>query len=160
MIKYCKFAGIGLIPYSVLGYGQLARPLGAGSTKRAEYSSGKPWVGRPQECEDEIVRRVEKVAKDKGWLMSQVALAWAGDVVTSPLIGVSSVRAGARREKEEADQAVQAKRLEEAIIPGFKLTEEERKYLEEPYVLVACCSSHRVSDTPLRYCPMPIKGHQ
>jgi aryl-alcohol dehydrogenase-like predicted oxidoreductase len=43
------------------------------------------------ECEDEIVRRVEKIAKDKGWLMSQVALAWVGDVVSSLLIGVSSV---------------------------------------------------------------------
>jgi aryl-alcohol dehydrogenase-like predicted oxidoreductase len=96
MIKYCKFAGIGLIPYSVLGYGQLARPLGT-TTTRGEFLNGQPWVGKAQESEDEIVRRVEKVAKDKGWLMSQVAIAWAGDVVTSPLIGISSVRAGARR---------------------------------------------------------------
>jgi aryl-alcohol dehydrogenase-like predicted oxidoreductase len=93
MIKYCKFAGIGLIPYSVLGYGQLARPLGSDATVRAELVRSQAWTVRPQECENEIVRRVEKVAKDKGWLMSQVALAWAGAVVTSPLIGVSSVRA-------------------------------------------------------------------
>jgi hypothetical protein len=39
---------------------------------------------------------------------------------------------------------VQVKRLEEAIIPGFKLTDEERQYLEEPYVLGAHRPSRRV----------------
>jgi hypothetical protein len=28
------------------------------------------------------------------------------------------------------------KRLEEAIIPGYKLTEEEIRFLEEPYVFI------------------------
>jgi aryl-alcohol dehydrogenase-like predicted oxidoreductase len=37
------------------------------------------------------VRRVEKIAGEKGWTMSQVALAWIGEKVTSPIVGFSSV---------------------------------------------------------------------
>jgi aryl-alcohol dehydrogenase-like predicted oxidoreductase len=48
--------------------------------------------------------------------MGQVALAWIGGKVTSPIVGCSSI-----------------KRLEEAIIPGKKLTDEEIKHLEELY---------------------------
>jgi aryl-alcohol dehydrogenase-like predicted oxidoreductase len=60
---------------------------------------------------------VEKVAKDKGWKMSEVALAWVNKRVSSPIIGFSSV--------ERVDEALAAN--------GKVLTEEEEKYLEEPY---------------------------
>jgi aryl-alcohol dehydrogenase-like predicted oxidoreductase len=92
MNKYCDFAGIGLIPYSALGFGKLARPLGNDATKRAQVQGRvMPWYAKPEEAENEIRRRVEKVAKDKGWTMGQVALAWIGGRVTSPLVGVTSV---------------------------------------------------------------------
>jgi hypothetical protein len=52
--------------------------------------------------------------------MAQVALAWIGRKVTSPIVGFSSV-----------------KRLEEAIIPGKTLTDEEIKHLEEPCVMLS-----------------------
>ena len=39
----------------------------------------------------EIITRVEVVAKQKGWTMSQVTLAWMQKRVTSPIIGFSSV---------------------------------------------------------------------
>lgn len=113
MIKYCQFAGIGLIPWGPLRHGVLARPL-AIETGRGEAMK-KLFGSNMQPFEEEIVRRVEKVSKGKGWPMSQVALAWASGKVTSPIVGVSSV-----------------KRLEEAVIPGHKLTEEDMKYLEEP----------------------------
>lgn len=114
MNKYCKFAGIGLIPWGPLNGGQLARPFSA----RAETMRGE---GRTKDTpvsphEEEIVNRVEKVAKDKGWKMSQVALAWINEKVTSPIVGFSSVQ-----------------RMEEAIIPDFKLTDDDVKFLEEPY---------------------------
>jgi aryl-alcohol dehydrogenase-like predicted oxidoreductase len=86
MIKYCNFAGIGIIPYAVLNFGRLARPRGE-TTQRADM-----WLRGPlKEAEEEIVRRVEELAAKRGWLMSQVALAWIGTKVTSPLVGVSSV---------------------------------------------------------------------
>ena len=90
MNKYCAFAGIGLIPWGPLNSGQLARPLASSTTTR-----GETWKDRHKwgatEGEDEIVRRLEKVAGDKGWTMSQVALAWIGEKVTSPIVGFSSV---------------------------------------------------------------------
>jgi aryl-alcohol dehydrogenase-like predicted oxidoreductase len=65
----------------------------------------------------EIINRVEKVAKEKGWIMSDVALAWVLGKVTSPIVGVNSVE-----------------RLEQiAGVNGKSLTEEEEKYLEEAY---------------------------
>jgi aryl-alcohol dehydrogenase-like predicted oxidoreductase len=57
-----------------------------------------------------------QVAGEKGWKMSQVAIAWINGKVSSPIIGFSS-----------------AARMEEAIIPGYTLTPEEVKFLEEPY---------------------------
>ena len=65
----------------------------------------------------ETIRRVEKVANDKGWKMSEVAIAWINKRVTSPIIGFSSVA--------RIDEALGSK--------GKVLTEEEEKYLEEPY---------------------------
>ena len=41
--------------------------------------------------ENEVVRRVEKVASDKGWAKSQVALAWIGEKVTTSIVRFSSV---------------------------------------------------------------------
>jgi aryl-alcohol dehydrogenase-like predicted oxidoreductase len=51
-----------------------------------------PWFRNPQESENEIRRRVERIAKDKGWTMTQVALAWINARMTSPLVGVTTVR--------------------------------------------------------------------
>jgi diketogulonate reductase-like aldo/keto reductase len=46
---------------------------------------------------------VEEIAKKRGWLMSQVALAWIGEKVTCPLVGVSSVsRSVFKREDDES----------------------------------------------------------
>ena len=61
---------------------------------------------------------MEKLAKEKGWTMSQVAMAWIGKRVTSPIIGFSSVG-----------------RLEEAVgARGKELSGEEERGLEEVYV--------------------------
>jgi versiconal hemiacetal acetate reductase len=67
MIRYCEFAGIGVIPYAALGFGKLARPLGSDETTRF-HAQGRfmPWFAKSAEAEDEILRGVEKVAKDKG----------------------------------------------------------------------------------------------
>jgi hypothetical protein len=86
MNAYCKFAGIGLIPWGPLNAGTLARPLGAEDTAR-----GNTMTRKADEWENEIIRRVEKVSKDKGWSMSQISLAWINEKVTSPIVGFSSV---------------------------------------------------------------------
>ncbi|KZO99803.1 Aldo/keto reductase [Calocera viscosa TUFC12733] len=112
MNKYCEYTGVGLIPWGPVAAGQLARPLAA----QKETARAKGGNRQLTAAEEEIIRRVEELAKKKGWTMAQVALAWIDDKVSSPIVGFSSVA-----------------RLEEAIIPDKKLTAEERKYLEEPY---------------------------
>ena len=112
MNKLCAQTGVGLIPWSPLYRGFLARPLSASqSTERSKSHS-------PLTPTDEaIIKRVEELAEKKGWKMAQVALAWIVQKGTVPIVGVSSLE-----------------RLDEAVgVRGKTLTEEEVKYLEEEY---------------------------
>jgi aryl-alcohol dehydrogenase-like predicted oxidoreductase len=121
MNKYCHETGVGLIPWAPLYRGHLARPLDSGKTARSE--AAKAELKGP---DAEIVKRVEELAKKKDWKMSHVALAWIIQKVTIPIVGFSSLA-----------------RLDEACeVRGKTLTDEEIKYLEEPYE------------------PKPIMGHQ
>uniref|UniRef100_D8Q3P4 NADP-dependent oxidoreductase domain-containing protein n=1 Tax=Schizophyllum commune (strain H4-8 / FGSC 9210) TaxID=578458 RepID=D8Q3P4_SCHCM len=122
MLAYCKHHGIGVIPWSPLAGGQLARPVAASETARSKlYNSIRPKGEDP--IETEIVKRVEEIAKKRGWTMSQVSLAWVKRSVSSPIVGMNAI-----------------KRVEESIVSG-ELTDEEAKYLEEPYQ------------------PKPVRGH-
>jgi len=115
MIAYCKFNGIGIIPWAPLARGHLARPLNTETTRTA-FMKGTPMENKITGADEQVINRVEEIAKKRGIKMSQVSLAWAASNVTSPIIGVSSVE-----------------RLVDGITTGIVLTEEETKYLEEPY---------------------------
>lgn len=114
MIRFCNDTGVGLIPWAPVAAGSLARPLEkTGETERSKPNK-EAGVG---EVDAKIIGRVEEIAKKKGWMMSQVALAWVNKRVCSPIVGFSSVE-----------------RIDEAIgVRGKRLTEEEEKYLEELY---------------------------
>lgn len=71
----------------------------------------------PAGTQEEILRRVQRIAAARGCEMSQVALAWLNARVTAPVIGLSS--------PERMDQVLEAAHL--------VLTEAEEKALEEPY---------------------------
>lgn len=114
MIRYCNETGVGLIPWAPLCRGILARPLDAEKTARSSQDTSK--VGY-SDVDKQIVRRVQEVADKRGWKMSHVALAWINKRVASPIIGFSSV--------ERIDEACDAR--------GKTLSEEEERYLEEPY---------------------------
>ena len=90
MIPYCKAHGIGLIPWGPLQAGDLARPISANSVRKAS-TKGTIFERKVAEVEKIIISRVEEIAKKKGWEMSQVALAWIGAKVSSPIVGCSSV---------------------------------------------------------------------
>ncbi|KAK7047654.1 hypothetical protein VNI00_006422 [Paramarasmius palmivorus] len=118
MHAYCRFNGIGIIPWGPLCSGNLARPIGASSVRSDATKNSA--VGSEQynftEADRSIISRVEELSKKHGVPMAAVALAWIALKVASPIVGTSSV-----------------KRLEDNIpIPDFKLTDEEVKYLEEP----------------------------
>ncbi|GBE82879.1 Aldo keto reductase [Sparassis latifolia] len=117
MFPTLKMFGVGSIPWSPLGRGVLARPLTENS-KRGEtdfFQKNYNGVGTP-----EIVKRVEEISKKRGISMAQVAIAWclAKDGVSAPIVGTTSLD-----------------NLKD-IIGGVSvtLTEDEMKYLEEPYV--------------------------
>ncbi|KAE8146388.1 putative aldo-keto reductase [Aspergillus avenaceus] len=120
MNKFCKETNVGLIPWSPLAMGRLARPLTEDcSTLRSTVDRiGKRFpIGESSE-DQEIIRRVHSIAEKRSWSASNVALAWINNRVTAPVIGVSSVG--------KLDACLEAR--------GKVLTEEEQRFLEEPYV--------------------------
>ncbi|KAI0823784.1 aryl-alcohol dehydrogenase [Trametes gibbosa] len=128
MFPTLKLFGVGSIPWSPLARGVLARPLSA--VKDTKRGASDMLVGgyiKPGSGTPEILTRVEELAKKKGVTMAQIAIAWilAKDGVTAPIVGTTSLD-----------------NLKD-IIAGVhvKLTDEEIKHLEEPYV------------------PRPINGH-
>ncbi|KAJ3010742.1 hypothetical protein NUW54_g2387 [Trametes sanguinea] len=115
LLDYCNFTGVGVIVYSPLMDGHLARPLGT-ETDRTKSIAGTFFEKRRRDSDKKIIQRVEELADKKGWTMSQVALAWVASKVTAPITGANT-----------------PERLEQSIITCKTLTPEEIKYLEEPY---------------------------
>ncbi|KZW00869.1 Aldo/keto reductase [Exidia glandulosa HHB12029] len=118
MIPFCNKTGVGLIPWSPLASGRLARPV---NTNTARVEDSKKYFGerkdRESAIDDEVTNRVEKVAKDKGVPMAAVGIAWVLSKGCAPIVGLSNV-----------------KRIEEAVSAlKVKLTDEEIKFLEDAY---------------------------
>ncbi|MCJ1260095.1 hypothetical protein MMC24_007935 [Lignoscripta atroalba] len=121
MLPYCQDTGVGCIPWSPIARGALARPWSSRGTKREQTDNFLQSLVRSREndIDKAIVDRLEEVAEKKGVGMAQVATAWClSKEGVVPIVGLGS--------KERIDQAVEA--------VGVKLTEEECKYLEEPYL--------------------------
>lgn len=117
MNPYCHETGVGLIPWAPLYRGLLARPLGTDATVREESMKSSPMFGGLDPADTEIIKRVQALAKEKGWKQSHVALAWIIQKGTIPIVGFSNLA-----------------RLDEAVgVKGKTLTEAEIKHLEEPY---------------------------
>ncbi len=117
MLPLCDREGIGVIPWSPLAGGYLARPdEEASATERGEEAD---WEDHRAGGGQEINERVQELANEKDRTMAQIALAWIlhQDVVTAPIVGTSSV--------EHLEEAVEALEIE--------LTNDELAYLEEPY---------------------------
>jgi aryl-alcohol dehydrogenase-like predicted oxidoreductase len=114
MNRYCAETGVGLIPWSPLYQGTLARPLsGRGTTARSKSIKEDELT----DADKTIIGRVEELAEKKGWKMSHVAMAWSIQKGNIPIIGIGKI--------ERIDEALEVR--------GKSLTEEEMKYLEEPY---------------------------
>ncbi|KAJ7476081.1 aryl-alcohol dehydrogenase [Mycena latifolia] len=120
MMPTLKHFGVGAIPWSPLARGALTRPLvKQDTTKRGTSDLMLPSTYTQSTANQTIVKRVEEVAKKRGISMAQVSVAWAlsKEVVSAPIVGTTSLA-----------------NLADAIAAvHVKLTEEEIKYLEEPY---------------------------
>ncbi|CAE6461805.1 unnamed protein product [Rhizoctonia solani] len=119
MMPTLKMFGVGMIPWSPLSQGVLSRPYSQTSL-RAETSFAVAWAKQAKEDNKEVILRLEKIAKDRGISMAQAAIAWelSKDDVVAPIIGATSLE-----------------RLKDTIgAIDVKLTSEEIRQLEEPYV--------------------------
>ena len=121
MIPLCRKEGVGILPWSPLARGFLARRYpaeGYGETARArtdEYAQ-KMYYRRSDRA---VVKTLSDLAGKRSVTMAQLALAWIlhQPGVTAPIVGATRM--------EHLEEAVKAQ--------GIKLDEEERKALEEPY---------------------------
>ena len=119
MVPYCEEENIALTPYSALASGRLSRKPGEGDTKRAtEDKFAKFKYDATAEQDNVIISRVAELAEKYEVTMTEVSLAWLLTKVTSPVVGATKLH--------HIEGAAKALELE--------LSEEEIKYLEEPYV--------------------------
>ena len=120
MIPLCQAEGVGVIPWSPLARGRLARPWQTESTKRYETDLfGKILYGQTEEIDRRVVERVGQVSEKRGVPRAQVALAWmfSKPGITSPIVG-----------------ATKPHHLSDAVAAlSLHLTSEETASLEEPY---------------------------
>ena len=93
MLPVCIDQGIGVIPWSPLARGRLARPWGE-STERMETDIvGKTLYLRDEAANQAINAAVADIAAARGVKMAQVALAWVlqKQPVTAPIVGVTKL---------------------------------------------------------------------
>ncbi|OSX56619.1 hypothetical protein POSPLADRAFT_1068052 [Postia placenta MAD-698-R-SB12] len=121
MFPTLEHFGVSSIPYHSLARGILCRPFSQqAATKRGEDAakrSAKFLEANPHV--ETIVNRVEEIAKKRDVSMAQVAIAWelSKSVVAAPVVGTTKLE--------------NIKDIIEGVF--LKLSEEETKYLEEPY---------------------------
>jgi aryl-alcohol dehydrogenase-like predicted oxidoreductase len=121
MLPLCLDQGVGVIPWSPLARGKLTRPWEAETTKRSESDNfAKTLYAKTAEADKQVVDRVSEVAAARGVPMAQIALAWqlTKPAITSPIVGATKLH-----------------HLQDAVAAvDLKLTQDEVKALEEPYV--------------------------
>ncbi len=121
MMGLCAEEGIGVLPWSPLARGRLARPWESERTNRSETDKfQKTLYGGTEESDHGVVDRLELMARAKNLPMATIALAWmlSKAVVTSPIVGASKAH-----HLEDAVRALEV-----------RLTPEEVAMLEEAYV--------------------------
>ena len=120
MMGLCRAEGIGVIPWSPLARGRLARAWQAEQTKRSDTDRfGNTMYSRTEESDHRVVDRLGEVAARRGLPRAQIALAWllGRPGVTSPIVG-----------------ATKPGQLADAVAAlSVKLTPDEVAELEAPY---------------------------
>jgi aryl-alcohol dehydrogenase-like predicted oxidoreductase len=122
MLPLCLAEGIGVIPWSPLARGRLARAWTdqSSSARFASDAVAEALYGRTESEDRLVVDRLTTVAVRKGVAQAQVALSW---VLQHP--SVSSIIVGATK----------ARHLEDAVAAlDISPTESEKSELEEPYL--------------------------
>jgi aryl-alcohol dehydrogenase-like predicted oxidoreductase len=119
MIPLCRDEGVGLIPWSPLARGRLARGRDE-KTVRSETDFGNRLYVSAEEADARVLAVVEEVAKARKAPNAHVALAWLlqKEAVAAPIVGATKMH-----------------HLEDAVASlELTLTPEEVKRLEAPYL--------------------------
>jgi aryl-alcohol dehydrogenase-like predicted oxidoreductase len=121
MTGVCGDQGVGIIPWSPLARGKLARSADTKeTTPRSETDNfGMALYAKMEKADHAVLTAVDKIAKAKSLPNAQVALAWLLQAkgVTSPIVGATKMH--------HLEDAVKALDVE--------LSQEEVKALEEHY---------------------------
>lgn len=121
MMALCRAEGIGVIPWSPLARGRLARPWQSEGTKRSETDQyGIRLYAQTQEADRKVVDRLGELAVRRALCRASLALAWlfSKPGIAAPIVGATK--------PEHLPDAVAALSL--------RLTPEEIASLEEPYM--------------------------
>jgi 1-deoxyxylulose-5-phosphate synthase len=91
MLPLCAAEGVGVLPWSPLARGRLARPWDAATARSESDAYGRTLYAATAESDRKVVEQVERVAAQRGVPMAQVALAWmmAKPGIVAPIVGVS-----------------------------------------------------------------------
>ncbi len=93
MLPLCIAEGIGVIPWSPLARGKLARPWGEETLRATTDSFGKTLYEGGEEASRQINDAVARVAAAHGVGMAQVGLAWVmqKQSVVAPIVGATKL---------------------------------------------------------------------
>ena len=122
MLPLCLAEGIGVLPWSPLARGRLARAWETQpSTVRGQTDEyGKKLYSRTENLDKQVVDCLGEIAKARGISRAEIALAWLlhKPTVTAPIVGATKLH-----------------HLEEAVAAvDVKLSDAEIDALEAPYV--------------------------
>ena len=120
MLPLCRDQGVGVIPWSPLARGRLARPWGEHTPRIAADAFGATLFARTEEADRRVADALAGVAAQRGVPRAQVALAW---LLRKP--GIAAPIIGASKPEQFAD-AVAALTLD--------LSDAEVAALEAPYL--------------------------
>ncbi|GAA3766120.1 aldo/keto reductase [Microbacterium kribbense] len=91
MHPYCLDQGVGVIPWSPLARGRLARPWGAETFRTRTDAYGKTLYHQQDDADRAVIEVVGEIAATREVSRAQVALAWvmAQPAVSAPIVGAT-----------------------------------------------------------------------
>lgn len=120
MLPLCRDQGVGVIPWSPLARGRLARPWGQHTPRIASDEFGATLFARTEDADRRVAEALDRLATQRGLPHAQLALAWLlhQPGVTAPIVGASK--------PGQISDAVAALAVD--------LSADERAALEAPYL--------------------------
>ncbi len=94
MAPLCRDQGVGMIPWSPLARGKLARGPEAGGTKRSETDRfGRVLYSALAEADQRVIGELDRIAKARKLPHAQIALAWLlqRPGVVAPIVGATKI---------------------------------------------------------------------